>query len=87
MTRVEPTGAFALGYLTDCDPMDETDAVMVCTECSERCAEDEGESFETCEGDVWVCHACQFAAEAGSAYFSDPFNVAYERARANGWCD
>lgn len=35
MTRVTPTGAFALGYLTDCDPMDEA---ACCESCGEPSA-------------------------------------------------
>ena len=38
------------------------------------------------EEQVW-CSTCRRRAEERDEYLSDPFNEAYERARANGWED
>ena len=55
--------------------------VGTCEECGRLIRANEHAKGDT-RGHVW-CARCEEKAE----YFSDPFNRAYERARARGWED
>lgn len=86
MTRVTPTGAFGEAAETRCHHCKRpVPAVSLVTRGEEW--EDGGQQgFEEVEVCI-PCAAKMAEAAAYEEYLADPFNRAYEAARANGWRD